>query len=297
MDMHPAPVQLELVKEDFERTFSPDGRAERPGLRRWSWRTACPRWSSPTSSASSRCSRTCSPTPSSSPSRAAVTLRVAPAASTDVFESKSLRQAERVVAFSVRDSGIGIAEEKLAPIFEAFQQADGTTSRRYGGTGLGLSISREIAGLLGGELKAESVVGEGSLFTLFLPEELRRARRLPAARQIPAAGRRRGDRAGADRERRVGAGRLVRGQEDPDRGRRRAQRVRPHQRAGAARRHRAVRRERAPGHRDARGEPRRGPRPDGRDDAGDGRQRDHARRALDAGFQRSCRSWRSPPRR
>jgi CheY-like chemotaxis protein len=101
-----------------------------------------------------------------------VTLGVALAGADDRFETKSLRHAEKVVAFSVRDTGIGISEEKLEPIFEAFQQADGTTSRRYGGTGLGLSISREIAGLLGGELRAASVVGEGSVFTLFLPAEI-----------------------------------------------------------------------------------------------------------------------------
>ncbi|HBC02361.1 MAG TPA: two-component system sensor histidine kinase/response regulator [Pseudomonas sp.] len=89
--------------------------------------------------------------------KGSVTLRVEP-------------RDDDLLAFAVRDTGIGIAQEQQAAIFEAFRQADGTTNRRYGGTGLGLSISRELANLLGGEIEVQSQPGAGSTFTLVVPQ-------------------------------------------------------------------------------------------------------------------------------
>lgn len=106
------------------------------------------------------------------PEKGTIELSISRAAAAQRYYSSDLAEKSDVIALSVRDTGIGIPLDKQQLIFGAFQQADGSTSRKYGGTGLGLSISKELSHILGGEIQLSSIPNEGSAFTLFLPAVL-----------------------------------------------------------------------------------------------------------------------------
>ncbi|MEI6054760.1 MAG: response regulator [Lentisphaerota bacterium] len=108
-------------------------------------------------------------------STGSITVNISRASKDNKFKRTGINP-KQYIAISVTDTGIGIQDDKKNLIFEAFKQADGSTSRVYGGTGLGLSISKEFAIILGGEITIESKVGKGSIFTLYIPEDLAQGR-------------------------------------------------------------------------------------------------------------------------
>jgi CheY-like chemotaxis protein len=176
MDVSPSDVRLTEVKEFVERSFSPV--AEQKAL---TFRVeVSPDLPQTVYTDGARLQQVLKNLLSNSfkfTQQGDVTLTMRRAEKGRRFQNSSLDSASDVIAFAVQDTGIGIAKDKQRLIFEAFQQADGTTSRKYGGTGLGLSISREIARLLGGEIRVESAEGKGSTFTLFLPTQFKGAPR------------------------------------------------------------------------------------------------------------------------
>jgi signal transduction histidine kinase/HAMP domain-containing protein/CheY-like chemotaxis protein len=166
MDIHPADLRLATLVEHLEATFRP--MAADKGLRfEVHVKAGTPDRLYVDEQRLEQIMRNLLSNAVKFTSHGQVTLTIGNAEQAD-FEGL-LRGAEGVIALAVADTGVGVAESKLSAIFDAFQQADGTTSRRYGGTGLGLSISRDIARLLSGEIRATSRPGKGSTFTLFLP--------------------------------------------------------------------------------------------------------------------------------
>jgi HAMP domain-containing protein/CheY-like chemotaxis protein/signal transduction histidine kinase len=168
MDVNPTDVRLTEVKEFVERSFS--AVAEQKGLEfRVEMTPDLPQAISTDGGRVQQVLKNLLSNAFKFTQEGDVVLTIRRAEKGRRFQNPTLGAASEVVAFAVADTGVGIPRDKQKLIFEAFQQADGTTSRKYGGTGLGLSISREIARLLGGEIRVESAEGQGSTFTLFLP--------------------------------------------------------------------------------------------------------------------------------
>ena len=168
MDVNPTDMQLAEVKEFVERSFS--ALAEQKGLEfRVELNADLPQTINTDGGRLQQVLKNLLSNAFKFTQEGTVALTVRRAEKGRRFQNPALEAAPGVIAFAVSDTGIGIPRDKQRLIFEAFQQADGTTSRKYGGTGLGLSISREIARLLGGEIRVESTEAQGSTFTLFLP--------------------------------------------------------------------------------------------------------------------------------
>jgi PAS domain S-box-containing protein len=166
--LHLAPVRLEELREELERTFRQV--AQDRGLRfSIALEPGLPAVVSTDGARVKQVLKNLLANAFKFTQKGGVSLRIGAARAGWSAGHAKLSAATSVLEFRVSDTGIGIPREKQEMIFEAFQQADGTTSRQYGGTGLGLSISRELTRLLGGEIRLESEPGKGSTFTLYLP--------------------------------------------------------------------------------------------------------------------------------
>ncbi len=185
MEVHPAPLPLSSIRDYVERTFRP--MAEEKGLR-LSCEVAsdAPEIITTDGQRLQQVLRNLLSNAVKFTHEGGVSVSIGSAPSGVQSSTETLAQADRVIAFRVTDTGIGMSQDQLAVIFEAFQQADGSTSRKYGGTGLGLSISREITRLLGGEIRAESAEREGSSFTLYLPDRYEGASSYPIVATMTA---------------------------------------------------------------------------------------------------------------